>query len=367
MARRNPNGYGSVTKLSGNRRKPWAVRVSQIVAEGTVMPQDNKNRSIEHIDTIERAIEVLGADNIISMANEQIKKQEFKAVQKQHYIGYFATRKEAMECLADWNRSHVELDKLKVTFAECYEAMMKEGKPKKDGLLKLYALGYERCLPIHSIPMSKLSLVHLQNVVNTAEGMSITTVKQPIMVIRAVYEYALKYDIIEKDYSAYITIPKSSETKARTPFSKDEIKALFKEDTDIARLMLVLIYTGARIQELLDCTVEDIHDKYIWLHGSKNKASDRIVPLHPDIRGFVRDVVPTVMTYQQVNRAMKKYNHTPHECRHTTATMTLGVSNQVLRRYMLGHTQTNITDEVYTHPEFMIDDLVAMIESVTFV
>ena len=25
---RNPNGYGSITKLSGNRRKPWMVRAA---------------------------------------------------------------------------------------------------------------------------------------------------------------------------------------------------------------------------------------------------------------------------------------------------------------------------------------------------
>lgn len=36
MAKRNPNGYGSVTKLSGNRRKPYAVRVSELTYEGTV-------------------------------------------------------------------------------------------------------------------------------------------------------------------------------------------------------------------------------------------------------------------------------------------------------------------------------------------
>lgn len=26
---RQPNGYGSIYKLSGNRRKPWCVRVTQ--------------------------------------------------------------------------------------------------------------------------------------------------------------------------------------------------------------------------------------------------------------------------------------------------------------------------------------------------
>lgn len=366
MARRNPNGYGSVTKLSGNRKKPWAVRVSEISAEGTIMPQGNKNRSMEHIDSIERAIEVLGADNIIKMANEHIKKQEFRAVQKQHYIGYFETRKEAMECLAEWNRSHVELNKLKVTFAECYEYMMAEIKNMKDGLQTTYRLGFDRCSAIHNMPMNKITLKHLQNIVNAGSGMSLSTIKQPVIVMHAVYDYAMRYDIIEKDYSQLIKMPEKADSKEKVPFTKEEIASLWNDESDIAKIILILIYTGMRIGELQSLTNDDIHNDYLWCHGTKNKASNRIIPLHSDIKELIHKVVPVTMTYQQINRAMKDYKHTPHECRHTTATMTLGVSNQVLRKYMLGHSQSGITDEVYTHPEFLIPELVEMINSVTY-
>ena len=34
MSRRNPNGYGCVTKLSGNRSRPWCVKVTIYDEEG---------------------------------------------------------------------------------------------------------------------------------------------------------------------------------------------------------------------------------------------------------------------------------------------------------------------------------------------
>ena len=34
MGRRNPNGYGCVTKLSGNRSRPWCVKVTIYDEEG---------------------------------------------------------------------------------------------------------------------------------------------------------------------------------------------------------------------------------------------------------------------------------------------------------------------------------------------
>ena len=34
MGKRNPNGYGCVTKLSGNRSRPWCVKVTIYDEEG---------------------------------------------------------------------------------------------------------------------------------------------------------------------------------------------------------------------------------------------------------------------------------------------------------------------------------------------
>ena len=75
-----PNGYGSVTKLSGNRRKPWIVRIS----EKTTFDRDNNKAKI-----------------------------------KRSILGYYATRKEALQALADYNESPYNLTGDK-TFLEIY-------------------------------------------------------------------------------------------------------------------------------------------------------------------------------------------------------------------------------------------------------
>lgn len=69
-----PNGYGSVVKLSGARRKPWAVRVSYLEE------QDN--------GTVKR---------------------------KQKYLAYFAEQKHALTYLAEYNNGAVVKEHQKYT------------------------------------------------------------------------------------------------------------------------------------------------------------------------------------------------------------------------------------------------------------
>ena len=40
MSRRNPNGYGCVTKLKGNRSRPWVVKVTIYDHEGNAHQQN---------------------------------------------------------------------------------------------------------------------------------------------------------------------------------------------------------------------------------------------------------------------------------------------------------------------------------------
>ena len=72
---RMPNGYGSVYKLSGNRRKPYAVRVTEIWSNGQ---------------------------------------------QKYRYLGYYRTKQEAIKQLALYNDAPYDLEMSKVTFSEIY-------------------------------------------------------------------------------------------------------------------------------------------------------------------------------------------------------------------------------------------------------
>jgi site-specific recombinase, phage integrase family len=82
MKMRNPNGYGSVIRLRGKRRKPFAVRITT------------------HWDSNG--------------------KQQYK------YLGYYKTQKEANQQLFYYNEHPYNIDVQSITFAEVYEKWKKE-------------------------------------------------------------------------------------------------------------------------------------------------------------------------------------------------------------------------------------------------
>ncbi len=77
-----PNGFGSVYKLSGNRRNPYRA----IVTERWLIDSDTG-----------------------------------KWKQKRKTIGYYESKKDALQALADYNKSPYDVDASKVTFAEVYD------------------------------------------------------------------------------------------------------------------------------------------------------------------------------------------------------------------------------------------------------
>ena len=84
---RHPNGYGSVSKMSGKRRRPYMV---QITTGYTVDP-------------------VLGT-----------------AKQLRQVLGYYAKREDALQALADYNKDPYSLETARVTFAELYDIVKKK-------------------------------------------------------------------------------------------------------------------------------------------------------------------------------------------------------------------------------------------------
>lgn len=83
---KNPNSYGSVFKLGGNRRRPWCARVT------------------------------------IGWSDEG--KLKYKN------IGYYEEREEAMIALTQYNCDPCDLDNNQITFAEIYEKWSEEKFPK---------------------------------------------------------------------------------------------------------------------------------------------------------------------------------------------------------------------------------------------
>ena len=58
MGRRNPNGYGCVTKLKGNRSHPWVVKVTLYDEEGHA-----KQTPVGYAESEEKALVLLAKYN----------------------------------------------------------------------------------------------------------------------------------------------------------------------------------------------------------------------------------------------------------------------------------------------------------------
>lgn len=322
---KNPNGYGSVYKLSGNRRRPWCARVT------------------------------------VGWTDEG--KQQYKN------IGYYEERSEAMIALAQYNNDPYDLDNNKITFAEVYEKWSEEKFPKiSESNIRGYKTSFNKCSMLHNMKFKQLRKMHMQRVINENEHLSYQVRMKLKTLFSQLYQFAIENDIVEKDYSKFVEAGEQTTKLIRKPFTDAEIETLWRNlDMPYVDTILFMIYSGMRVGELLEmkCANVDI-DRQIMIGGIKTKASiDRTIPIHDRILPLMNlnndylVVSPTgkKMSYnnyiqRQFTPIMKKLgmNHLPHDCRHTTATMldNAGVDRTIVK-LILGHTSNDVTERVYTH------------------
>ncbi len=423
MARRNANGYGGITKLKGKRKKPFMAYVSEIKSEGVIIPPATQNAlksSILALETAETPQDVanLYAGALCTLYNDmdfeefktmlcadlekQIKKRTFKSKQVKKPIGYYKTAAEANIALAEYNKSPYDLDKRKVTFKEVYELAYKDARidNKSKSSVSGYGAGFKKCMPLWELPIAEIRLAHLQNVIDENAYMSKPSLANITQVQRLVYDYALKNDLADKDYSDFVKIAEHKERKDKKPFTREEIQTLWEnkewvfkgarksklEGIAAAEILLILIYTGMRIDELLHLKSADVHlaERYITVRGTKTENAFRLVPIHKKIIPLLENHIKHCGEYLIVTasgdrigyqnfhtpvfrdfcKAME-LEHTIHETRHTFATYTTKMDS-TLRSYMIGHATNNLTNDVYTHPEVLLPELIAEIDKVDF-
>ena len=349
MAMRFPNNYGSIIKLSGKRRKPYAVRITTgYVLKGTD----------EHP----------------------------RAVQQYRYLEYFEKRTDAVRYLSDYNagirvREHVALSEIP-TFAEVYALVITERQASKRGMTKslerAYNAAFQRLSQIHDVKVCNLRHYDVQPVLDENRNMSKSTVYNMITVCHMVAAYAQKCEYITTDFSAHLDGNYTDPMEIHHPFTHDEIQRLWKDKNQTAaRFALVTIYTGLRPSELLGASVSlsDITRGY-FTAGSKTEAGrDRIIPIHPDIKPVLMGLVTdsqegrlfstrSLPSFRRIywNPYMTEsgMEHLPHDGRHTCATLMESAGIPLVRRKLiLGHAVADITEGVYTHvkPEELIAEI----------
>lgn len=348
---RLPNGYGSVIKLGGKRRKPYAVRITT----------DYKQND----------------------AGEY--------VQKYKYLEYFEKSKDAYAYLAEYNagvkvKEHVPLSNLP-TFAEVYNMWLdfKFSLKKKPaaGTYSNYKAAFKNLEPLHSIKFKNIRLSDLQEVVSRYKDMSSGTNAAIMTVLHGMYKYAMRYEFVEKDYSQLVTVEWENPSEpSHVPFLKSEVEYLWQhKDEENVFVVLIMIYTGVRASEFLTLKTENIHiDKRYMIGGMKTDAGiNRIIPINEKIVPLLESHYNTENEYFYPRNDGRAYSfvafyranwknvmaamnmeHKPHDTRHTCATLLEEAKvSDFHRKLILGHAVDDITNGVYTHvsTETLIEDI----------
>lgn len=346
-AMKRPNGYGTVAKLSGRRRRPYEVRVNTFINEWGFPQYD--------------------------------------------VLGRFADRRDAEIALAEYNRSPFDIKMRSATFSEVYNLWFdwkytKSAKSYSSSTISCTKGAYRYCEPLYKKPMKELRTDDMQKIIDNHQ-LSHAYMEHIVNLLHQVCRYALEYDIIEKDYSRFLRITKPEDDTAGVPLTKDDIRMLWThvEDIPYTDIILILIYTGWRITELLTMTTANI-DIINWTMtgGVKTDAGkNRIVPVHPDIQGLVmKHYSPDNVFFLASTSNHTKHisdsafrkcfkaalcacgipdGHTPHDCRHTFASLLNSAgANEVCVDRLLGHTSGSLTKRTYTHKD--IEELRQTIE-----
>ena len=331
---RLPNGYGSVYKLSGNRRNPWIVRIT--------MGFDDEGNQIRST------------------------------------IGYYPTRQKALQTLAEFNDNPYDLELSKVTFAEIYQRWYNDefNEDSNRSTVRNYQTAFKHCSPLHDMKMSDIRPNHMQAIIDGVTG-GYQTQKRIHILCNKLYDWCIKHDCIKKNYAKLLVINSKSESAPRNAFTYDEIQKLWNnlKNNEYISIILMLIYSGLRINELLDLQKEDVNleEQYFKVKKSKTDAGIRIVPIADKVLPFWKTffekskceyAVCTVdgqrMNYDNFKRRywqplMTQLNlqHTIHETRHTFISLMVQKNiNQTIIKKIVGHKSImNLTERVYTHIE----------------
>lgn len=323
---RNPNGYGSVVKLSGNRRKPFVARKTK--------GWDDKGYPI--YDT----------------------------------IGYYATREEGLLALAEYNRNPYDIDAAKITLKELFEKWSDRKLPKLgDSLQGSLKSAFKHCAAIENMRYKNLRSFHMQDCIDGC-GCGYSTQWSIKNLFGHLDRFAMELDVIQKMYSPLISAEPIPET-SKQPFTDGEVASVWKiADQEWVDSVLVLLYGGWRISELLGLKAEDVDlEKKLITAGVKTKSGKgRIVPIHSKIQFIIENRVrqhnkgylfskdgkklTSTQYYTIWNPIMKQlgFEHTPHECRHTfRSRLDSAGANKVCIDLMMGHKSKEVGERVYTH------------------
>lgn len=358
-----PNGYGSVTKLSGNRRKPYLARVTL----GWITDE-----------------------------------QAGKSVQNRVLIGTYKTKKEALQALAEYGANPYDIKNDNLTLAELYQKWTEAYFPTldSDSSPRTIIAAWRYCHAIQGMRVKDLRARHIKGIMEDGyvipdrgkdAGSKVHASPGTKARIKSMFnlmlDYAVEYELIDKNYARTFDLSndiikeKEAATRGHINFSSDEMKILW-DNVDTLRFVdwiLIHCYMGWRPQELAKLELKNVHlDEQYIVGGMKTESGkNRTIPIHPRIKDLVQrnydkavelgskylfndpEAVKGGMTitydkyagrFAKIMSALNlREDHRPHDPRTTFITMAkkAGVDEYVIK-ILAGHKITDITEGTYT-------------------
>ena len=315
-----PPNFGSITKLKGNRRRPYMVRIT--------------------------------TGKVVNFETQ-------KAYQKQTILGYYSTKAEAMKALSEYNANPYNLDRTKVTIREIWDQIKNKIDVSADRLKK-YESNFDKYIaPIADKRIADVKTGSLQDLFDAIPfGYSTQSITRAVL--NHIYLYAVQNDIVSQNYVSYCKLEAAETQIKRDLYSAEEIAAIWKEaDRPEYAFTLILLYEGTRIKELREMPKKavDLTADTLEIIEGKNVQSRRVIPIHGRVRPLIEAAMQSkgdrLFDFSKTHYdyfVKQCLGHKPYDTRHTFASKAneIGLPKLIIQRIM-GHKPESVLEQSYIH------------------
>ena len=330
---------------------------------------------------------------------------------KQVYLGSFATRTEAVQALKDYECNPVT--SYNITLEQLHEewqniAYKKLGKSVQQNynsawykLRPLYKRKFrdirtgemQAIIDYYEAPHHEIGVdgkpkyiddkgkgtYTVTNTPKMSDGLKFSALHKIKCLLTSLYTYAMKNDIVNKNYAEFIELPEKNQT-SKSRFTDIQLEILRQNIGIIpyADYIFAMCYLNFRVSEFLELTEESYHISRtgipVFIGGKKTEAgTDRLVPIHKKIQPIVQSCIdkhaetifcdengksltPDRFRKQCFYPVIQALNFpddlTPHSCRRTFSTrMSAAGARQEDIIALMGHTNFDVDINHYINQE----------------
>ena len=292
--------------------------------------------------------------------------------QQRKYLGYYATQTEALMALAEYHNGGINIDLSNLTVGALYDQWIArvEKKNLSVSVMRGHKMAKDRFGTLANRPVKDIKGIHWQTWLDNIDLKPGSKAKIR-NTVHQMLEYAVNNDVIPKNYAKSLEINEKVE-RTGSVFTAEELKTLWDNShRNEVQQLLIMIYTGMRIGEMLAIHRDNINfeDGYIIGGNKTANGKNRVIPLHNKIIPFVKQQLngntwliqsthKKAMTYQNASRKYHEVltelgmDHKPHDCRKTGVSImhSAGIPMEVIR-VIVGHSGKGVTEKVYLYKE----------------